>query len=1583
MIVQLKTIGESLDVTKTINDIINKSSDVDNKLNSNIILTNRLAKATKKYSLNAIKTAIAESTLDETQIKAILEKKGLKHKELETTTAELAEVTSNNAIINSEKSSDDIILKITTAFKGLAVSIKALAVSHPILLGMTVALGAIAGAAKIVDTVTVSIAKQRKAFENAQQAYSDTCTKLEDLQNEATKVRDRISELQSKYNNGTITLVEQSELDKLKLTNEELKLEIQNQEELKKLKAKSASDEAYKTYIRENRMYTDDTNNTQEQYYKASSDDSGFHVGSFLDRASELSDFDYAIKANEQKLAELQKQNEELQHQFNTTSDENLKAQYQHNIDFNNNLISNYANSNEKLKESAKNMAEETFSDKIEKFESFKKTLLNSMNTDGTFDNSNHQQMWNDIQKKEMDLYKYSGKSAEWNTVKLDTIINDKSYNSIIDKLKPLLNEGSLTENDINCIDILNDKLNNTDLILEDGQSSTELFIEYLNKLKESGNEVFDSMTNSFTDLTELLTETNDKSQTANLADLQLEADLLSTIQKELDDNGHIGVSSMQSIINKYPEAKAALSDYMQGIISEQELFSQLEKIYDNDKNQYIQSVVDRSQADEDFFNTIRVNYPELFNELANIYGNDVSNWTNLQQAKVNIAAEAVEQIARLYQDFYAAIGVDNGADFHATVYKNTPTKISGTANPAKMGTNLFSSLYSPTEFKKQAEKQYPSYSDLQKNIDNVLKKASEMKDKLDKGAYDQIKSSIDLDWKGMSGYDSSNSSGNVSDSSPDSSSEPSPQDFNWVERILSKISKVYDRLKNKVSDTTRTWLNRNNALSDSMETLLSEINAQSNAYDFYMDRFNSYDLSDYYKDQIANGSFNIETIYDDDLKDAISDCKDLYNKAQDAADAVQSLNIELRELAKTRFDNIQSQFESHLDKITAIRDLYSKEDDILQEKGWFSSTLLNNAMIEQEQKNLNNLETEKDALVKALNSAVSSGKIAPESEDWYSMQSAIDEVSSSIYDSKKALIEYDNAIRQINWDAFDRTTDTVNNLIDETQFLVDLLKNESITDDNGAINDNGNAAQALIAQKYQLYLNQAKNYKNEILKINKAIANDPYDKELLDRRQELINAQQEAINSSISEKDALKDLVSEGYNKLKENIDSLIQKFKDMMSSEKDAFDYAKSISEKTKALNTLEKQYSAVQGDNSEEGKKNLQQLKEQIDSAKEDLSNTEYEKLISDTEKLLDELQDNTQIWIDERLDNFDITMQEIIEQSNANAENISNTITSAAESYGYKLSESMSSIWSSNTNNITSVLGDFSNKFVEGNNAINKICNDINSAVQGLLANSNAEAQRIADEIAKQQAEQNANTDGGYSDGGGSSSEAWSDNWNSSDSGSSSNSDGVNWIYSPDSYPKDLLNIENSIVDRLKYNDFDSSFSARAGYYKQITGNNDYFGTADQNILLLNYLKSTGYRRGTNAATSGIHMTDEQNLGAEAIISTKYGTLRQLDSGDTVFNKEQVQKLWNLSKGITTPNMYINNLGANLPDIPNMSSSLSNKIDVTYGDLTFSFPNVKNYEDFMKQAQKDPKFEKMVQSITFGQTLGKNSLDKLTF
>lgn len=1568
---QLKTVGESVSVISKLEEALKEIDNIGTVGMPRMAQVNRLLKETfADCSIEAAKMAISQSTLNKEQIELILSSKGLTGNILETTTAELANATATNAMAATEGTATTATVGFGTAIKGLGASLKALAVAHPILLAITVTLGVIAGAVKIVDALTTSMKKQREAFENAQQDYTDACTKLDELKNKLSETTSRIAELIEKSNNGTITLVEQAELDKLKLTNEELRLMIQNQEEVKKQKAKEASDEAYKTYTRENRMEADDTASKQEQYYQASSDADGFHVGSFLDRASELSDFDYAIKANEQKLEEFQKQNEELQAQLNATSDESLKAQYQHSIDLNNNLISNYTNSNEKLKESAEKMAEETFSDKIEKYEAFKQTLMNSMNSDGTFDNPQYQAMWDDMQKKEMDLYRYTGRSAEWNTVKLDSIIDDKSYQAVVDKLKTTLNEGTLTEDDIKGIDVLNDKLNDTDLILEDGQSAAQLFIKYLNKLKETQDGIGSITSSNFDDPTDMLRDLTDKDRkdtTTNLADLKNEADIIKEIQSELEETGNIGVDSMKKITKQYPEAKAALSDYMQGIISEQELFSQLETIYENDKNQYIQSVVDKSQTDEEFFNAVMTNYPELYNELSSLYGNDVDNWSNMEQAKLEITNKAIKELAGVWSDYFKVVQDANGK----LMVQTTGWYDAG--------------MYSadPDEVEAMDEE----YNNMYNHFQSIVDGANAAVDALDNYSFKQVSSSINLDWKGLGKDSSSSSSG--SDSS--SSSEPSPQDFNWVERLLSKISKAYDRLKNKVADTTRTWLNRNNALSDSMETLLSEINAQSDAYDFYMDRFNSYDLDGYYKDQIANGSISIDVIYDEDLKDAISDCQDLYDKAQDAADSIQSLNIEIRQLAKSRFDNIQSQFEEVLGKVNSIKDLYNKDNDLLEEQGWFASTLLNSSMIEQEQKNLEKLEQERDALTKALNSAMASGKIEAESEDWYSMQSAIDDCTSSIYDAKKALVEYDNAIRQINWDAFDRTRDDVSNLIDETQFLVDLLKDEDITDDNGNMNDNGKAAQALIAQKYQLYLNQAKAYKDEILKINEELTNDPCDKELLDRKQELIKAQQEAINSSISEKDALKDLVQEGYDIFLDKLDEVIQKYKDLMNQQKDAYDYEKSIAEKTKALNALEKQYSAVQGDNSEEGKKNIQQLKDQINTAKDDLKDTEYEKLISDTEKILDQLQSDVKSWFDQRIDEFDVTMQEIIDQSNENASNISQTITSTAENYGYKLSESMSSIWSLNANNITnginSVLGDFSNKFVEGNNAINKVCGDINAAVQGLLANSNAEAQRVADEIARQQAEQNANTDGGYSDGGGSSDSGddWSDNWDNSDSGSSNNGGSWgDWFYHlEDDYPKDLLEVDSSIVDRLKYNDIDSSFGARADYYSAMGGDGEYYGSSDQNIWMLDQLKSHGYKNGTKSATEGIHRTDEDGLGSEVIFSKKYGTLRKLDAGDMVFNADQVEKLWNLSKGITTPNMYMDNLGVKLPDVPNISNNLANKVDVEFGDVTLSLPNVKNYEDFMKQMVSDKRFLKAVQEGTLGQVLGRNSLNMLTF
>lgn len=1482
---------------------------------------NRLLKETfADCSIEAAKMAISQSTLNKEQIELILSSKGLTGNILETTTAELANATATNAVAVAEGTATTATVGFGTAIKGLGASLKSLAAAHPVLLAITAAIGAIYAAVKIVDACTTTFDELKDKISNLKQEVSDSESTLKNYKTQLDEINQRIIEINSQ---DSLSLTDEQELENLK----NQKTELENLYEIEKarhdLKQKELEDTANEYF-----------NKTFSSKYKTDSyTQKQMKNGQFVDVS-------YSKSKQVTKLEEMK-----------AASDQMLKNQKE--LDLLNARYSNKSDPTDKeTKEYEKKKAQ------LEKArDDAKKTALDIQ-----------EEAKNQIEGLDStsDTYKKVTEASQELSDALARLNNDWDNLSSKGKQEDLSSKISkeaknLTSDDMKSIDNYLSTLSDDDLTILanatfDENTTLESLKETIKAAQEEANKSSIDLSVKTFDPTSLLEESDDKTKTATLADLQSEADLLSSIQKEMSETGRIGVDSMQKIIKQYPEAKDALSEYMAGLIDEQELFAQLEQVYEDDKNAYVDKIYEQMETTTQFLENISQDYPDFFDFLSNLYQDDLGNYTTVAELKKEIDTALVSALDSLWRGHYQLIQ-DKATGLYSAIIDDQ-AMLDGTISEEESD-NILNGI-----------------SDEVERANSALTRLNEIKNSY----VNQI--SDNASWQSL-GKDLSSSSDSSSGS--DSSSEPSPQDFNWIEPLLSKISKSYDRLKNKVSDTTRTWLNRNNALSDSMETLLSEINAQSDAYDFYMDRFNSYDLSDYYKDQVANGSFNIETIYDEDLKNAISDCQDFYDKAQDAKTAVQELNIELKGLAKSRFDNVASEFEKQISYFKDYSDQLQKEMDIITTKGWFSSTSINESMKKVEQDNLDRLKQERDSLMSALNSAVGSGKIEKYSEDWYDMQSSIDSVTSSILDAEKALIEYDNAIRQIKWDAFDRTRNDVENLISETEFLVELLKDKGITDDNGNTTAEGKAAQALLVQKYQLYLNQAQKYKDEIFKIDEELANNPYDKELLDRKQDLIDKQQEAIKSSISEKDAIKDLVNDGYNDFIDKLGDAIDKYKELMSTMKDAYDYEKSIREKTEALNVLEKQYISYQGDNSEEGKKNIQQLKDQINTAKDDLKDTEYEKLISDTEKILDQLQSDVKSWVDQRLDQLDTTIQDIINNSNENASNISDTINTTANEFGVKLSGYMTDIWNNNSFGVGKTLADFSTKYENVSSAINNTVNTISQNIADMLDAVKKEATAREEELKRQREAESANNSYSSSNGSydNSSSYSGSSDYSSSSSSSvSENSSGVNWIKKKDYYDKNSLNYNTSIVDRLKLNDFDSSFEARSQYYNQMGGEGQYYATYDQNVWMLDWMKTHGYRKGTKSATKGLHIYGEDDPGSEVLV-TKYGVLRQFDSGDTVFNKDQVEELWDLSKGITTPNMYMDNLGAKLPDISNMSNNLSNKVDVQFGDVTLSLPNVQNYEDFMKQMVKDKRFVKAIQEGTLGQVLGRNSLNMLTF
>lgn len=112
----------------------------------------------------------------------------------------------------------------------------------------------------------------------------------------------------------------------------------------------------------------------------------------------------------------------------------------------------------------------------------------------------------------------------------------------------------------------------------------------------------------------------------------------------------------MQSIIKQYPEAKQALSEYMAGLIDEQELFAQLEQVYEDDKNAYADKIYEQMETTTQFLENISRDYPDFFDFLSDLYQGDLGNYTTVAELKKEIDTALVSELDSLWRGHYQLI---------------------------------------------------------------------------------------------------------------------------------------------------------------------------------------------------------------------------------------------------------------------------------------------------------------------------------------------------------------------------------------------------------------------------------------------------------------------------------------------------------------------------------------------------------------------------------------------------------------------------------------------------------------------------------------------------------------------------------------------------------------------------------------------------------------------------------------------------------------------------------------------------------------------------------------------------------------
>lgn len=355
--------------------------------------------------------------------------------------------------------------------------------------------------------------------------------------------------------------------------------------------------------------------------------------------------------------------------------------------------------------------------------------------------------------------------------------------------------------------------------------------------------------------------------------------------------------------------------------------------------------------------------------------------------------------------------------------------------------------------------------------------------------------------------------------------------------------------------------------------------------------------------------------------------------------------------LAKEKFDNIASKYDNKISSNEQKKTEINNRISLVEEFGGQANVSDYKSLISAENGEFKKLIKEREELRRNLEESVVNGSIKKGSDEWYDMVAKINDVTNAIDESIRSIKQYQNALRQLKWDTFDKSLETVKRVNSEADYYIDLLSHKDMTDkDTGNFTEYGIATIGLHKTNYDNYIAQAEAYQSEYDKIMKQIEKGELsasDENVIQRLRDLQDAHREAKKSAEDELESINDLVKQGYEAQTDALSKLIEKYKKLKDSELEAYRYQKEIAEKTKQIASLQKQLTAYTGNNSEESRATIQKLKVELENAKSDLKDTQYEKFISDTEDMLDDLMSDYQEFIDEKINDTNTILDSIKE------------------------------------------------------------------------------------------------------------------------------------------------------------------------------------------------------------------------------------------------------------------------------------------------------------------------------------------------
>lgn len=1179
---------------------------------------------------------------------------------------------------------------------------------------ITMLVGGIFLAVKAYDALTVSVEEQKEKMEDSLSAYNDAKSELENITTELDNQKQAMDELLGKEK---LTYAEKEQLEELQQITEESRIQKDLAEKEESRTQKEVASDAATLFKKQFGKYDISDEAIDEYQTNANATENNAIL------VSDENDLSAMIAGYKQ---------------FNDLLDEAYGEKNQEDID-------HFTSLTEDLKDSIFSTAQDLQTQQ-DNMSDYYNTIKNVPYNELTSDQKEVVDAYTAISNAIALIYKELDPNS-WNEMQIDKLFTTDGIEKTKDELVEMAKEGTLDESMIQSYSKLNSTLEDSNMILNDGQSAASALCDEMYALADAEDDVQSSKLNE--------TPISSTDILAQVQALSTGLDQLDKIYADVYNKEDFDWSSILNndgfkeafgnMTNVTEEYKNAYDDFIKTISNNPSDLSACQSAFNNLATAYIYNSDALKNVTEDtkasaiamleqmgIANAEEVVTAQIANDLLEARAATL-DFASATDADINSLVAYANQLgltaADVAQLCLKQIDVSNNPIKTQASLANLQSLISMAGVTGDKLTyllkmiNAVNNVASLAASGKATQSQITAAGRIVENLQGQMKNISteNVKPQVSYSGGASTKSAIDK---------ANKSSGSSSKDSKET--KETKETFSWVETAISRIQRAVTNLGKTVSATYKSWSTRNSALSSEMSAVTQEISVQQSAYQAYMDKANSVGLSDHYKSLVQNGAMSIEDISDDTLKEQIQTYKDYYEKALAASDAVQDLRDNLAKLAKTKFDNLAKKFENELDLIEHKSSMLDKYIDQTEKKGEIVSEHFYTTLIQNEQANVDKLQNEYNSLFNQLQDSISTGGIEVYSDDWYEMVGQINDVEEALVDANSALVDYEKSLLKLRWDNFDYLRDCISDIISETEFLADLLDNKKLFDDSGHLNNYGESLGALYAIEYNTYMNQADEYAKAIDELNKAITANPNDKDLLDRRQELYDAQREAIKNAESEKNAIKDLISDAYDAQLEALQKLIDKRKELLDATSDLYEYENTISEKTDTIASYQKQLQAYQGDNSEEGIANRQKIQTELEKAQKDLQQTEYEKWKSDQTAMLDDLYSEYETMLNSRLDDIDALVQDVINQSNANSVEIQGTIIDVANQVGYNVSNDLQTILDTN-NGMYDMVAFYNENFTGLLTTTNMSINGVTDRINAMISYSDSNAVNIINSI----------------------------------------------------------------------------------------------------------------------------------------------------------------------------------------------------------------------------------------------------------